>query len=106
MRQFTIDSFGVAAGGECCFRRTDASAITRDIIEQHHGRIEAENHVNVAESTTMRKGTGDKAVYHVDKKMIYVNGSPATMSDPSGPRGRLRRSSTIRRKTGAATSPP
>jgi len=47
-------------------------------------RIEAENNVNVAESTTNRKGTGDKAVYHVDKKMIYVNGSPATMTDPSG----------------------
>jgi lipopolysaccharide export system protein LptA len=47
-------------------------------------RIEAENNVNVAESTTMRKGTGDKAIYQVDKKMIYVNGSPATMTDPSG----------------------
>ena len=47
-------------------------------------RIEAENNVNVAEATTMRKGTGEKAVYHVDKKMIYVNGSPATMTDPSG----------------------
>jgi len=47
-------------------------------------RIEAENNVNVAESTTNRKGTGDKAIYHVDKKMIYVNGSPATMTDPSG----------------------
>lgn len=47
-------------------------------------RIEAENRVNVAESTTARKGTGDKAIYHVDKKMIYVLGSPATMSDPTG----------------------
>jgi lipopolysaccharide transport protein LptA len=47
-------------------------------------RIEAETNVNVAETTTARKGTGDKAIYHVEKKMIYVHGSPATMSDPSG----------------------
>ncbi|HEX2121615.1 MAG TPA: LPS export ABC transporter periplasmic protein LptC [Thermoanaerobaculia bacterium] len=47
-------------------------------------RIEAENNVNVAEATTARKGTGDKAIYHVEKKMIYVHGSPATMTDPSG----------------------
>jgi lipopolysaccharide transport protein LptA len=47
-------------------------------------RIEAEQNVNVAEATTQRKGTGDKAVYQVDKKMIYVSGSPATMTDPSG----------------------
>ena len=47
-------------------------------------RVEAENNVNVAEATTNRKGTGDKAIYQVDKKMIYVNGSPATMTDPGG----------------------
>jgi lipopolysaccharide export system protein LptA len=47
-------------------------------------RIEAENGVNVTESTTSRKGTGEKAVYHVNKKMIYVHGSPATMTDPTG----------------------
>jgi lipopolysaccharide transport protein LptA len=47
-------------------------------------RIEAENNVTVADSTTNRKGTGDKAVYYVDKKMIYVSGNRATMTDPSG----------------------
>jgi lipopolysaccharide export system protein LptA/lipopolysaccharide export system protein LptC len=47
-------------------------------------RIEAENSVNVADTSTNRKGSGDKAVYHVDKKMIYVSGSPATMTDPGG----------------------
>ncbi|HEX6101045.1 MAG TPA: LptA/OstA family protein [Thermoanaerobaculia bacterium] len=47
-------------------------------------RIESEQNVNVVESATRRKGAGDKAVYHVDKKMIYFTGSPATMSDPSG----------------------
>jgi lipopolysaccharide export system protein LptA len=47
-------------------------------------RIEAETSVTVAESTTQRKGTGDKAIYHVDKKLIFVNGNPATMTDPSG----------------------
>lgn len=47
-------------------------------------RMEAETGVNVAESATGRKGTGDKAIYHVDKKLIYVYGTPATISDPSG----------------------
>jgi lipopolysaccharide transport protein LptA len=47
-------------------------------------RMEAENGVNMAETSTGRKGTGDKAVYHVDKKMIYVFGKPATISDPKG----------------------
>ena len=47
-------------------------------------RIESEQNVNVVEAATRRKGTGDKAVYHVDRKMIFVNGTPATMSDPSG----------------------
>ncbi|HET7434148.1 MAG TPA: LPS export ABC transporter periplasmic protein LptC, partial [Thermoanaerobaculia bacterium] len=47
-------------------------------------RIEAEDKVVVAEGPTSRRGTGDKAVYVVQKKMIYVNGKPATMNDPSG----------------------
>lgn len=47
-------------------------------------RMESEQGVNVVDALTRRKGTGDKAVYHVDKKMIFVNGTPATMSDPSG----------------------
>ncbi len=45
-------------------------------------RIEAENDVNLVDSATNRKGTGDKAIYQVDKKMIYLNGSPATATDP------------------------
>lgn len=47
-------------------------------------RVEAEKNVQVVERATQRKGTGDKIVYHVDKKMIYVYGSPASMSDPQG----------------------
>lgn len=47
-------------------------------------RIESEQNVNVAESVTKRKGTGDKAIYHVDRKMVFVYGNPATMSDPKG----------------------
>ena len=47
-------------------------------------RMEAETGVQVAETGTGRKGTGDKAIYQVDKKMIYVFGKPATMSDPKG----------------------
>ena len=47
-------------------------------------RMEAENDVQITESATGRKGTGNRVVYHVDKKMIYVFGAPATMSDPTG----------------------
>ena len=47
-------------------------------------RIESEQNVTFTESATKRKGTGDKAIYHVDRKMVYVNGKPATVTDPSG----------------------
>lgn len=47
-------------------------------------RIEPEGSVDVADSVTKRKGAGDKAVYQVDKKMIFLSGNPATISDPTG----------------------
>jgi lipopolysaccharide transport protein LptA len=47
-------------------------------------RIEADQNVTLTESVTKRKGTGDRAIYHVDRKMAYLYGKPATMSDPSG----------------------
>ncbi|MDQ3282889.1 MAG: LPS export ABC transporter periplasmic protein LptC [Acidobacteriota bacterium] len=47
-------------------------------------KMEAETGVQMAESATGRKGTGDRAVYEVEKKMIYVFGNPATISDPKG----------------------
>ncbi len=47
-------------------------------------RIEAENKVVLVEVPTSRKGTGDKATYFVSRRMIYMNGSPATMTDPKG----------------------
>jgi lipopolysaccharide export system protein LptA len=47
-------------------------------------RIESEQNVTVAESVTKRKGTGDKAIYHVERKMVYVYGKPATITDPTG----------------------
>lgn len=47
-------------------------------------RIEAEQNVSVVDQASRRKGTGDKAIYQVDKKMIYLSGSPASISDPTG----------------------
>lgn len=44
-------------------------------------RIEALTSVFLTETATGRKGTGDKAIYHVDKKMIYLFGNPATISE-------------------------
>jgi lipopolysaccharide transport protein LptA len=47
-------------------------------------RMEAETNVSVVENATGRKGNGSRVIYHVDKKMIYMFGTPATMSDPRG----------------------
>lgn len=47
-------------------------------------RIESEQNVVLVDSATKRKGTGDRAVYEVPKKMIYLTGTPATIADPSG----------------------
>lgn len=47
-------------------------------------RIEAEQKVTMLDAATGRKGTGERAIYHVDKKMIFVYGAPATMSDLKG----------------------
>jgi lipopolysaccharide transport protein LptA len=47
-------------------------------------RMEAENNVTVAETATGRKGNGNKVIYQVDKKMIYMFGKPARISDKTG----------------------
>lgn len=47
-------------------------------------RIEADTKVVLLERPTNRKITGDKATYLVTKKMAYMNGSPATATDPQG----------------------
>lgn len=47
-------------------------------------RMESEQNVSLVETATNRKGGGDKAIYQVEKKMILLSGSPASISDPSG----------------------
>ncbi|HXG58935.1 MAG TPA: LPS export ABC transporter periplasmic protein LptC [Thermoanaerobaculia bacterium] len=47
-------------------------------------RIEADRDVVVLDRINNRKGTGDHATYHVKQKMVFVSGSPATVSDPKG----------------------
>jgi lipopolysaccharide transport protein LptA len=47
-------------------------------------RMEAETNVTVVDSSTGRKGNGNKIVYQVDKKMIYMFGKPATITDLKG----------------------
>lgn len=47
-------------------------------------RMEAENNVSVVDTSSGRKGNGNKMIYQVDKKMIYMFGKPATLSDPKG----------------------
>jgi lipopolysaccharide transport protein LptA len=47
-------------------------------------RIETENQVAVNERPTARTGAGNKAVYYVNRRLIYVFGAPATLTDPQG----------------------
>lgn len=46
--------------------------------------IIAENHVVLIEQAAGRKGTGDKAIYHVDERKIFMSGSPAVVTAPNG----------------------
>jgi lipopolysaccharide export system protein LptA len=47
-------------------------------------RVEAEKNIVLTEAATQRKATGDKATYLVTKKMIFLRGSPAVVTSPSG----------------------
>jgi lipopolysaccharide transport protein LptA len=47
-------------------------------------RTEAETKVILVERAAGRKGTGDKAVYQMQKRLIFLYGSPATVTDPKG----------------------
>ncbi|HYS54808.1 MAG TPA: LPS export ABC transporter periplasmic protein LptC [Thermoanaerobaculia bacterium] len=47
-------------------------------------RIEAENKIVLLEQPAGRKGTGEKATYFVNRRVIYMNGSPATVTTPNG----------------------
>ena len=46
--------------------------------------VESDGKVTLVDRPGSRKGTGDKLVYLVPKKMIYVSGSPATVTAPTG----------------------
>lgn len=47
-------------------------------------RIESETKLVLVDRSTSRRGTGDKAIYLVPRRMIYVTGSPAVMTAPTG----------------------
>jgi lipopolysaccharide export system protein LptA len=47
-------------------------------------RIEAEQKIVLTDTSTGRKATGDKAVYLVARRMVYLSGSPATATAPNG----------------------
>jgi len=46
--------------------------------------IEAEQKIVLTDTSTGRKATGDKAKYLVARKMVYVDGNPATATAPNG----------------------
>ena len=47
-------------------------------------RIEAQDKVTFLEQPPGRKGSGDRATYFVNKRLIFVYGSPATVTEPNG----------------------
>jgi lipopolysaccharide transport protein LptA len=47
-------------------------------------RVDAEGKIVLVERPTNRKGTGDRAVYQVTRKMVFITGAPATAVDPTG----------------------
>jgi len=47
-------------------------------------RIEAQEKVVFNDESTGRKGTGDKATYFVSKRLVFMYGSPANITDPKG----------------------
>jgi lipopolysaccharide transport protein LptA len=47
-------------------------------------RVETETKVVLVEKAGGRRGTGDRAVYELQKKMIYLWGNPAKVTDPKG----------------------
>jgi len=47
-------------------------------------RMEAETNVSVVDGATNRKGNGNRCVYQVAEKMIYLYGKPARISEASG----------------------
>ena len=47
-------------------------------------RIEAQDKVAFNDESTGRKGTGDKATYFVAKRLVFMYGSPANITDPKG----------------------
>ena len=62
---------------------SDHSAILLDANKKIE-RIESDGKVSLVDRPANRKGNGDRMVYLVAKKMIYVSGSPATVSAPTG----------------------
>ncbi|MGH9458760.1 MAG: LptA/OstA family protein [Thermoanaerobaculia bacterium] len=52
--------------------------------QQELERVVAEEDVEVVERAAKRTGSGDRVVYHVPKRTIHLEGSPATVSDPQG----------------------
>ena len=46
--------------------------------------IESEQKIVLTDTATSRKLTGDKATYYVSRRMLYIDGNPATATAPNG----------------------
>jgi len=46
--------------------------------------VESDGKIVLVEKQSNRKGTGDKAIYKVPQRMVYITGNPATATDPTG----------------------
>lgn len=63
---------------------TGESAVFHFDSQQKLERVEAEGEVEIAERASERSGEGARLVYSIPKKMINLEGSPATVTDPRG----------------------
>ncbi|HSP34692.1 MAG TPA: LptA/OstA family protein, partial [Thermoanaerobaculia bacterium] len=66
--------------------RTMTSQNATFLFDTNHklDRIDAQNKIVMVEKPTNRKMTGDKATYLVAKRLVYIDGSPATATGPQG----------------------
>jgi len=47
-------------------------------------KVEAHSAVELTEKASSRKGTANEAIYQVTEQMLFLNGSPAVVTDPQG----------------------
>lgn len=74
---------GVKINDETHSMTSDKSAFFFD-TNKKLDHVESDGKIVLVEKQSNRKGTGDKAIYKVPQRMVYITGNPATATDPTG----------------------